>query len=83
VGLEYFKAKWSKGFHMVHYWNRLKQAPNWKICYKDYKEALKNGTDTVLSMAKTMPLARMRFHLVPGAKNPPRSILPAKIQPLP
>jgi hypothetical protein len=46
--LEYFKAKWNKCFHMVHCWNKLKEAPKWKIGYAAYKEALKNGTSVVL-----------------------------------
>jgi hypothetical protein len=40
LAMEYFKAKWKKGFHMVHSWNRLKDAPERKIRYMAYKEAL-------------------------------------------
>ncbi|KAK1693037.1 hypothetical protein QYE76_009734 [Lolium multiflorum] len=33
-----------KGFHMVHCWDKLKDAEKWKTSFAAYNEALKNGT---------------------------------------
>jgi hypothetical protein len=31
-----------KGFNMVHSWDKLKEAPKWKVGYAAYHEAVKN-----------------------------------------
>jgi hypothetical protein len=46
--LEKFKATHKKGFHMVHCWDKLKEAMKWIVSYAAYQEAIKNGTTTVV-----------------------------------
>jgi hypothetical protein len=47
-GLGDFQGQMEEGLLHLHRWNRLKEDPKWKIGYTAYKEALKNGTATVL-----------------------------------
>ena len=42
--MAFFRAKEKKGFHMVHCWEKLKEANKWRLSYASYKEAIKNGT---------------------------------------
>nr|XP_051221673.1 glutathione S-transferase T3-like [Lolium perenne] len=42
--LERFKAVHKKGYHMVHRWNKLKDAQKWKTSFAAYDEAVKNET---------------------------------------
>ncbi|KAK1616861.1 hypothetical protein QYE76_022378 [Lolium multiflorum] len=43
LGLECFKLAWGKGYHMVHYWHVVKNAPKWKLRYAAYLVSIKNG----------------------------------------
>ncbi|KAK1686396.1 hypothetical protein QYE76_047244 [Lolium multiflorum] len=38
--LEYFKTKHNKGFHMVHCWNALKEAPKWRLDVEAYMDTI-------------------------------------------
>ncbi|KAK1663499.1 hypothetical protein QYE76_051658 [Lolium multiflorum] len=42
--LERFNAVHKKGYHMVHCWDKLKDAQQWKTSFAAYDEAMKNGT---------------------------------------
>jgi hypothetical protein len=63
---------------MVHYWDKLKAAMKWRVDYEAYKEAVKNGTATVVVYGEDDALGRMPFHLVTRAKSLPRPILPVR-----
>ncbi|KAK1589989.1 hypothetical protein QYE76_017865 [Lolium multiflorum] len=42
--LERFTAVHKKGYHMVHCWEKLKDAEKWKTSFAAYDAAVKNGT---------------------------------------
>jgi hypothetical protein len=49
--LDYFKATWKKGYHMVHCWRTVKNAPKWRLGYKTYNMSIKNGgADVVVAL---------------------------------
>jgi hypothetical protein len=41
--LEFFKASWGKGYHMVYCWHAVNNAPKWKLGYAPYKINIQNG----------------------------------------
>jgi hypothetical protein len=41
--LEKFKTTHKKGFYMIHCWDKMKEAPKWKVGYATYHEVVKNG----------------------------------------
>jgi hypothetical protein len=71
--LERFKAVHKKGYHMVHCWEKLKDAQKWKTSFAAYDEVEKNGT-AVTSTTNTTIMVVKPFHFLPEAIRLPRPI---------